>query len=377
MNRTVQDVFAKEFHSSSTPEGLARSIAEGRIAVDGVPVTPGSTQLLKNQQVITHKTHRHEHPVDLGPDISPRVPTPLLLANQDSFVALFKVPGVPVHALGPYHYNSTLSILEESLGTSAFIVHRLDRPTSGVLIMAKSSAIAAKLTAAITAGQTKKVYLARVRGLYPKDAGARHILVKLSGVSHDTHRVSIDPENGKEAHSIVTPWDRESWMKEYPSSLYEPEMIDAVKSLTETLVEPREPTSIVAIELKTGRTHQIRAHLAHIGYPIWNDELYANESTNSNSNSNTNSTPAPVTPRNGPDGSNRLLTVEPDEDPGLWVSPWSGCPACPDQDGSPPTLFHETSRHISETLARLDLTSMVFASDLTGVISAPLPDWAT
>jgi 23S rRNA-/tRNA-specific pseudouridylate synthase len=147
-------------------------------------------------------------------------PVPLL-ASTGEWLAVDKPAGIPTQ---PARDRAALS-LEEMLRAgyrTIYLVHRLDTPTSGVVVFARSSAAAAKLSRFFAAGQIRKLYLARV-----------------------------DPPIGQEL-TIDTP-------------------IDGKGALT--IVRPR-GGDLAEIEIKSGRTHQIRIHLSGIGHPVIGDRRY-------------------------------------------------------------------------------------------------------
>jgi 23S rRNA pseudouridine1911/1915/1917 synthase len=122
--------------------------------------------------------------------------------------------------------------------------HRLDRPTSGVLLLAKTKSALTHLMAQFEQRQTEKRYRAWVQGLPPVPQGQL------------THWLYRDPTGKKALISAV----------EQPGS--------QLAELHYTLVQTNGPAALLEIHPKTGRYHQIRAQLAHIGCPVVGDVTY-------------------------------------------------------------------------------------------------------
>ena len=122
------------------------------------------------------------------------------------------------------------------------IVHRLDRDTSGVLVVAKTETAHQLLSRQFKARVVKKRYLALVHGEIRQDSG--RIEAPIGRREHDRKRMGVRREGGREARTAYRVIRRLSGM------------------------------TVLELELETGRTHQIRVHLAHIGHPVLGDQVY-------------------------------------------------------------------------------------------------------
>ncbi len=167
---------------------------------------------------------------------------PLVILHADDLVlAVDKPSGLSVHR-GLDASNDTLIARLDALGHGgARPVHRLDRGTSGVLLAARKASAAAALGRAMAAGHATKTYLALVRGLAPE-----HVVVD--------HPVPAD-EDGERVAAVTT-----------------------ITRIARVVVDGsalREARySLVRAEPATGRFHQIRRHLKHLGHPVVGDTTY-------------------------------------------------------------------------------------------------------
>ena len=170
----------------------------------------------------------------------------LEILYQDAyFVAINKPPGLLVHrsAIDRYESRFAIQILRDQLGQWVYLIHRLDKPTSGVLLFALTPEAARKLGSAFTEGRISKTYLAVVRG-YTITEGVINYSLKEKFDSMTDRRAHRE----KAPQSAITKFRRLATVElpvsvdRYPTSRY----------------------SLIAVQPKTGRKHQIRRHMKHV-----------------------------------------------------------------------------------------------------------------
>ncbi|CAN6472255.1 unnamed protein product [Victoria cruziana] len=239
--KSVVDLFAHEFRQRPRDYYIA-AIEAGRIQVDGACVDVTCT--VRSSQRISHFVHRHEPPV-MGWNIS-------VLKEEDDLVTIWKPPSIPVHPCGQYRKNTVLGILQAEHGLAPLFLHRLDRLVSGLLILARSSVRADLFRQQIEAGKVRKEYVAKVIGVFPE---AEQVADAAIVFNAREGRSSVEAVVDDDASCQKGKLARTRFYRISTNGVH----------------------SIVKCEPITGRTHQIRVHLQHLGHPIANDSLYLSE----------------------------------------------------------------------------------------------------
>ena len=177
--------------------------------------------------------------------------------KDDHIIAINKPPGLPTQGGSKQdrHVDGLSEALRFGLDEKPRLVHRLDKDTSGVLLLARTRAAAQGLTAALRHRETRKIYWALVAGVPTPYLGEiRFGLVKVPG-------------HGRAGEG-------EKMIAVHPGEVARTDGAKRAHTLYATLYRVASRASWVAMEPLTGRTHQLRAHMAEIGHPIIGDGKY-------------------------------------------------------------------------------------------------------
>jgi 23S rRNA pseudouridine1911/1915/1917 synthase len=219
-----------------------RLIEDGKVTVNGEVVSKAGYKLRPVDKVT----------IDYEPSEKPSIPLiniPVLYEDRDC-VVINKPAGVLTHSKGAFNPEATVATWLSSRihgmdGERAGIVHRLDRATSGVMIAAKTPEALSWLQKQFSQRNVKKTYIAIVKGAFEQPEAIIDMPIERNPRKPQMFRVGA---NGKQAQT-------------------------AYKVLDQNL-----ELALVEMKPTTGRTHQLRVHLAHLKHPIVGDTLYGGPS---------------------------------------------------------------------------------------------------
>lgn len=240
------DAFVAENVEELTRSYLQQLIEDGHITIEGKGKIKAGLKLKGNEIVkviVPEPEELNVEPEDIPIDIVYE-DKDILVINKSSNMVVHPAPG---------NYSGTLvnAILYHIKDLSSIngvirpgIVHRLDKDTSGLIVIAKSDEAHVKMVDSFKDKTIKKSYLAIVKGVIGRDTGRLETFIGRN--PNDRKKMAVVEKNGKIAISNYTVLDRSN------------------------------KHTLVKVDIETGRTHQIRVHMKHLGYPIEGDIVYGN-----------------------------------------------------------------------------------------------------
>ena len=239
------DTYISSQNEKITRTSAQRLIEQGNILVNGKKQKV-AYKIAENDVI----TVEHEEPKQIELKAQ-KIPIEIIYEDED-IIVVNKPKGMVVHPANGNPdgtlVNAIMDICKDSLSgiggeIRPGIVHRLDKDTSGLLIVAKNDMAHVKMSEQIKNHEVKKTYIALVRGVIKENEATIDMPIGRSRTDRKKMAVAKDGKNAVTHIKVLKRYDKY------------------------TLLE---------INIETGRTHQIRVHLSHIGYPIIGDYTYSN-----------------------------------------------------------------------------------------------------
>ncbi len=242
------DVLLSDLLDNLTRSAAQKWLSEGRVTLNGVPIkkntrlSSGQVLYISPPQPIETSILPQDIPLDVIYEDSD-----VIVVNKPVGMVVHPAPGHPdgtlVNAL-LYHCNSSLSGINGELRPG--IVHRIDRDTSGLVIAAKNDRAHLALARQLEDHSLFRTYYAVVIGGFRENSGVVNAPIS----RHPTDRKKMAVCREGEGRTAVTHWK---------------------------LIDSQSGYSFLKCQLETGRTHQIRVHMAYIGHPILGDTVYGSK----------------------------------------------------------------------------------------------------
>lgn len=240
----IDTLLRQELHLSGTVIRRIKWVENG-ILLDGVRAITG--QRVQAGQILSALVSDPHPAGDMVP-----TPGPLNIIYEDEDILVVnKAPGLSVHP-GPGHYDDTLCnhiawyYRQTGLSADIHLVHRLDRGTSGLMVVAKHAHAQERLKLQLHTPAFRRIYLAVCDGTPQQSQGV------------------VDAPIGPVPGSLIA--RQVDWAGQWARTRYQ-------------VLQTANSRSLVKLELDSGRTHQIRVHMAYLGCPLTGDFLYGWENT--------------------------------------------------------------------------------------------------
>lgn len=232
------DLYLSKRFSYMSRTSWQREISAGKLKLNG--------EVIRNVKKTVHPGDVIEYAAGeiVEPDIDPGYS---VIFENENYLAVNKTGNLPVHPSGIFFRNTLVMLLEGKTGKKFFPVHRLDRETSGALLLGKNSAAASEIQK--TFSKTGREYIAIVSGEVEKT------------------NFIVDVPIGTARNSLINK-KREAYKEAEESARTEFELLSTCGIYSAVKAFP-----------VTGRMHQIRVHLKYAGYPILGDKMYGADET--------------------------------------------------------------------------------------------------
>ena len=216
-------------------------IARGQVLVNGVAQFKSGYRLRESDKVVIDYD-------SLAVTVIPEISLPVIYEDK-SCVVIDKPTGVLSHSKGAFNPEATVATwlsgqVKDMTGERAGIVHRLDRATSGVMICAKTPEALAWLQKQFSGRNVKKTYLAVISGTPKQPEAIIDMPIERNPKKPQTFRVGSNGKSATTAYKVL---------------------------------QSSNNLSLLELKPATGRTHQLRVHLSHLGHPILGDTLYGGQ----------------------------------------------------------------------------------------------------
>lgn len=239
------DTYISSANTDITRTSAQRLIEDGNILVNGKNVKV-SYKIQENDKILVEIPEPKQ--IELK---AQNIPIEIIYEDSD-IIVVNKPKGMVVHPANGNPdgtlVNAIMAICKDSLSgiggeIRPGIVHRIDKDTSGLLIVAKNDNAHVKMSEQIKNHEVKKTYIALVRGVFKENEAT--IDMPIGRSTSDRKKMAVN-KNGKNAITHIK------------------------------VLKRFDKYTLLQVNIETGRTHQIRVHLSHIGYPIVGDYTYSN-----------------------------------------------------------------------------------------------------